>query len=571
MPSSYRFQRLTLELERGWRWWWTGYGYRVPCLSSKSKRGPKDSNQPNLDEKKNDWTRLSLRWVHKVTDLLLKMWRQVHYELAGERGDETRLKPWFPVLPNEIWVQIMRHLPPGCLWSLRQSSSLFCMLFGSEMAFRPLHAIPGPKDLNVRFNINPLSAAERKDARELLLRDERLVYDVEDRPESYCASCTEVSERGDHPVKIKLWQTRYCDGCKERHFCLFFPPECLEKYDNGALNSLVCIGRLGAVTVCSHELATPLTWNKFEDEVLRHDELSLDCGFELVCKNKCHRPSPKTKQTLYGSACPRLVAAKCRGEYLDLSIGWDRPLLDLDSRYRPTLDDIQGAVANSLEDALLQHRPCRHMQDCRKLRTFAYTGLCRCFCNPAIQLGLARGPWSKDIECSCLRKRYLECRECAATYHWNLRFGRMILSYRYHWHVWRPTSYAWINILGEGPERLGMFTQDNQHLLWCSDPTCATGLRRRWEEMIKEAAWLQQVVYGRQGRDIEYCRDWWVLEDKLRKSKTGRDFCLGGFELAPHLLKSRHDEHNKRLLEYTGMAADPKQRGGKVEARSKVE
>lgn len=144
-----------------------------------------------------------------------------------------------------------------------------------------------------------------------------------------------------------------------------------------------------------------------------------------------------------------------------------------------------------------------------------------------------------------LSRQYLECRECAATYCWHLRLGRITLSYRYSWIIWQPTSPAWINLLDGGPRGLGMFNEDNRHLLWCDEPGCATGMGRRWEEMLKQAIWLQDVLYGaRENKEgAHHSRCWSILESARRDSRFYRDendFCLEGFELAPHLLKSRH-------------------------------
>lgn len=467
-------------------------------------------------------------------------------------------------LPTELWLQIMRHLTPGSLWTLRLSSPVFFNLFNKSEEFRHFHGTPGLKDRYVRFNLETMTKSEREEALEKLRRDDPAASNLAAKdPRSYCNACTEVLSRGeDHPMMIKLRETRFCDGCKERHLCVFFPPEDIDLHDRELLDELLCVGRLGTVKLCSHQLAKSLTWKKVEDE-RRHGHSSYR-PLELECINDCHEPLRRDRRRIDGSSCPKLTAKYgYRKETIDMKLEWNRPLLDIDQQYPPSVKDIRRTLANLLDGVFAQHPPCRHMLDSRQLRTFAFTGICKCFGKrDHVAKRADMSPYLPKNTCSCLRRTYLECRECAATYCWVLRDCRISLSYCYDWTISQPTSPAWINLLDEGPQGLGMFTEDNKHLLWCDGSGCSTGMGRRWEEMLKEAVWLHDLLYNPNGKDFDRRQRWKSLEDVHNRStirrKQHKPF-LGGFELAPHLLKTEYNEDTRQFLSRIKKAAEKAQ------------
>lgn len=473
-------------------------------------------------------------------------------------------------LPRELLLQIMQLLPPGSLWSFRQSSPLFFRLFNKRPTFREWHTPPGPIDRYVRFKVETIKKPERDGLAKLLQRDNQATWNLSDTPETYCASCIEVMSRGEnHSAKMKLRETRYCDGCKQRHLCVFFPADSITRCDNDVITELYCVGRIGTATICSHESVRPLTWrtleNALEGTSRRHT---------LVCDDAQHEPCHKDRRTPNHQllAYPGLTVNKRYKQddnfHFNLTLAWDRPLLDIDAEYPPTLRAVQNTLAKLIDNALVQHKPCRHMADGQQLRAFAHAGICRCFCDPSIKKRVPRALYLSKTKdgCGCRRKQYLMCRECAATYSWHLEHGRITLSYRYEWQVMYPTSPAWINLLDQSPEELGMLTEDTRHLLWCDRPGCATGMGRRWEEMLKEAIWLQHRLYGtKPDKDVDYSKAWeilsmahWLAESRRRDN----DFYLGGFELSPHLVRSSWCKEGSLLASQIEKAAIAAQERG---------
>lgn len=547
---------------------WSKFGYRVPCLSARPRRIPQEPQRREAPGE-NGWfsrigrciNRLLMVSLHKMT----RIWAIPHQDedsLAGADGiDGLQQLPGHKVLaksvskasgeaenrdpvsalstlPLELLIEIMHLLPPEALWSLRQSSLLFFHLVNETGAFRAWHAAPGPKDRYIRFKVKGMTKPERDELVKMLQRDDRAGSNIDDTTENFCAACTKVMNQGEKdPITMKLRETRFCDGCKQRHLCVFFPLESIAKYDASVINELYCVGRLGTATICSHS-AKPSTWKSFEHTLPGAD-------YKVVCRDARHKPCLWDRRVLqdYGSACPRLTVHKCYlDDTLELKLKWDQPLLDIDTKHPPSLRDVQKELARLVEAALLRHKPCRHVTDGQQLRAFAHSGICKCFCDPSIKERVPQESSSSMIKdsCTCPRKHYLICRECAATYSWHYKHGRITLSYCYNWSVLYPTSPVWINLLDQGPEELGMLTEETRHLLWCDRPGCATGMRRRWEEMLKEAIWLQDRLYGKQpDKKLDYSMDWKILEAEERtnfyRSKK-QDISKGGYYLTPHLI-----------------------------------
>jgi hypothetical protein len=570
--------------------------YWVPCLTARPKGEAKskeqvqsqeqiqDSHQSDLNFEKKEALGLAHAWATKLQGVFHKGAKQVYLltrvdedearEYLFTDGDRDVARPDSlpPKLPNEIWLQVMGHLAPGSLWALRLSSPIFFNLFNKSQNFRQFHGVPGLKDRYVRFNLEKMTKLERKEALGMLRRDEPAASNLAKDSRSYCDACSEVLNRGeDHPMMIKLRETRYCDGCKERHLCVFFPPESIDLHDRELLDELLCVGRLGTAALCSHKLAQSLTWKKVEDEAPHAHKSYIP--LELTCTEDCHEPLSRDRRGIDESSCPNMSARYSYQEgTIDLKLGWSRPLLDIDPTYPPSVKDIRRALANLLDGAFAQHKPCRHMLDGRQLRTLAFTGICKCFCKPDhLAQREDRPPYLPKNTCSCLRRTYLECRECAASYCWLLRGGRISLSYRYVWTTSQPTSPAWINLLDGGPQGLGMFTEDNKHLVWCDGPECSTGMGRRWEEMLKEAVWLHEIP---EHEDLDRYQRWVSLKNAHTESKIRREThksVLGGFELDPNLLEYEYSRANKLFLRRIVKAAERAQEEKAQEEKAQEE
>lgn len=545
--------RLLSVFRNGLRWTWEaqqrGEDYLATAAAGESLQPPPYSRNPTPIQ-----TASPLAW----TDAGGKEYLFVTVPDAGKNGEPT--SP-LSTLPRELLLNIMQFLSPGSLWSLRQSSPLFFRLFNKVQAFRAWHAAAGPRDRHVRFNVSGLTALERNELTRLLQKDKKARWRLEympkdmpqDKPKEYCVSCIEaIGQRENNPMKRKLRETRYCDGCRQRHLCVFFPPDDVKKYDDDLITELYCVGRLGTVTICSHEAAKSHTWVSLARRV--SGTIHTYRKREFVCQGVHNEPCPNNWERPQHqlSDRPRLTIEKRPRKNdivsFDLKIAWDQPLLDIDAEYPPALRGVQDALAKLVQDALMQMqiKPCRHMADGHELRAFAYLGICKCFCDPYIYRRVPRDQCPKpEDRCNCSRKQYLECRVCAATYSWRLQKGRITLSYRYEWQIMDAISPAWISLLDQGPKGLGMLTEDTKHLLWCDKSHCANGMGRRWEEMLKEAIWLQKRLYSnKQDKGLNYSKAWDILYERSHGASnhwSEDGFCLGGFQLAPHLTLSSRE------------------------------
>lgn len=505
MEPSYHLNHLADEAES----WWPVGRSSIPCVTARAKPQVEESHTsqksypgllwiPSLDQ--------FIRWAGKISRVLSR--RQVEYLFT--KSDALPPQSLLLSLPNELLLRIMEFLPPESLWSLRQSSLVFFELF-EKIVFKRVHSIPGLRDRHVRFNLNRMTMPGRAEAVEQLRRDKTVLS----TSKTYCGACADVLSRGeDDPMMVQLRRTRFCDGCSKRHLSIFFSPESIRQYESGAIERLLCVGRVGTMTLCSHERAPTLTWKKMEEVITKRND------FEAICKDVCHKP--------YGAACPRIWAHRRLIDTVQLELGWKRPLLDIDPGYPPSLQDLRRVVAITLESTFksgsdTHQKPCRHVLDGQQLRAFANAAICKCFCNPSS---------GQAALCDCARKKRLECKDCAAVYSFHLQSGRISLAYHFRWDVVQPTSPAWISLLEGGPQGLGMFDEENRHLLWCDSSGCATGMGPRWEELLKEAIWLQHLLYDKEDRGRG---DWSVLKYKRPQYRLNEEDLLGGFELPPHL------------------------------------
>ncbi|KAH6894119.1 hypothetical protein B0T10DRAFT_558281 [Thelonectria olida] len=346
-------------------------------------------------------------------------------------------------MPNELLLKIMVHLPKQHLWSLRQVSRIFLMLFDAK-EFSHLHGKPGLKDPYMPFLIISMTASEKREAAKLT--------SVRRFRKGYCDACVEVLSGGvRHPRTTSLYESRFCEGCRERHAVIFFSAESLEKHDRGT-GELICIGRLGKITLCSHDSHEAVTWETIE----RMDRTA------VVCTDRSHEPLVEKENAVYGSALPQL-----RLHWKQIVLQWDLPLLDIDSENPPSTIAIRETLAYLVGGAFRNNKPCKHVLDGEQMRAFAYSGICECF----------KQPGNTERQCRCDRQQDFKCTECAAVYAWHLRAGRITLSYRCIQTPWKPTSPSWLGLLDDMPHR--------GHLLWCDIPGCATRRGPNWKDMVR--------------------------------------------------------------------------------------
>lgn len=207
-----------------------------------------------------------------------------------------------------------------------------------------------------------------------------------------------------------------------------------------------------------------------------------------------------------------------------IKIGWDLPLLDIDSRDPPSLEGIRDTLQQLIVGgALRNHKTCPHMADGKALSEFISAAVCDCFRKPGRSktpdIGLFEGT---PCECSrhwngCARsrKQFLTCEGCGALYTWALTSGRITLIYRYSWSVYKPTSPAWLSLLDDLPTLAGIFHEKNKHIFWCDSPGCATGRDMGlWQDMVKEEMGLHHERF--EEPNMELC-DWFTHLRRSRK------------------------------------------------------
>ncbi|CAI6101381.1 unnamed protein product [Clonostachys chloroleuca] len=357
-----------------------------------------------------------------------------------ERTSRPRQESPVFKLPKPVLIKIMMGLSPISLWSLRQASALFRTLF-DDRQFYSFHDKVGLHDAHIKFSTGIMSEEERREARAMLQPRKEV--------ERWCTACTRVRLRGEfEPAVIKLRELRFCDACGERHAGIFFPQESIERGDE----NLVCIGRLGKWELCSH--MEPIMWDSLKD-ILSVPNIEKYGR----CPHPEHQRCSKKGSTKY-SSFPRMLLIRRlppNDSHTTIKIGWDLPLLDIDSRDPPSTAGIRRTLQQLIVGgALRNHKTCPHMADGKALSDFISAAVCDCFRKP-----------------------------------------------------------AWLSLLDDIPTLAGIFHEKNKHIFWCDSPGCATGRDiGLWQDMVKEEMGLHHERY--EEPNMELC-DWFTHLRRSRK------------------------------------------------------
>lgn len=390
-------------------------------------------------------------------------------------------------------MRIMNHASEDSKYFLRQTSAPIMRLFDDNL-FADFHSL-------------------RQD---LQLEEPHMRYDVIGMPSRYqnriadCfhhhefrAACLRAEKEGKLQIRLAaLHIKRHCDGCNIHHESFFVLPEDIErqKLDSGELH---CFGRIGQITLCDHNTSAPIAWQDI-DQSLRRSAVQYPGSnfttniFEATCTDLSHEPVNAQRHSgnwSIGSAFPRIAVKSLTGwvaypslQISSLDLGWDLPLLDIDSWMTPSLDVIRQTLSTSVMSALFNHKICPHISASNKLRDFVQSGICECFTYPNPSSFTVKDYKHSLPGCKCGRKKRLKCRHCDAVYTWYFTRGRIILSYRRCYErIKGPTSYGWMAALDEQSYKDGLLTDADKHVLWCDSTSCRTGPRRRWEELVWEA------------------------------------------------------------------------------------
>lgn len=411
----------------------------------------------------NSLQRIVIRLHDKIREMVHRVIRRNDY------NKHTRSVSLM-ALPIEIMLQVMGYLPASSLYCLRQTSTRFMLLFGTKELDK-FHQVYGAFSVYTGFNMDVLSAAEKNAVANSL------------HHEKYCASCLAAEESGALESRLEmLRRLRHCDGCNRLHASALFLPEGQE--EDGAGSGLQCIGRLGHITLCNHRSCRPTTWRDVCQDVT--PSRCRTTRHSLVCTNQSHQPESDSRHVYYfaGSAFPRLIAqdSAVHPSVFQIGYGWDLPLLKIGDDYIffPTVASIQRALSEVVLNAFNEHKLCPHISADKEIQTFIQRGICKCFSSRSLIL-----PYSEHNLCKCQRQATLECRICGAVYTWHMGASHVILSFRYVWHIQRPTSPGWLGLIDQEFKKK-LFTKENQNVLWCETPNCRTNTRGRWEALVKE-------------------------------------------------------------------------------------
>ena len=346
-------------------------------------------------------------------------------------------------LPDELLLHIMEYLDPTDLYILRQTSSVFARLFKDRL-FAKYHGYKETRNGHVHFSMASLPKARRRALVARLQRD------------MFCTTCIEARYSSNWASRLSALQEMvHCDGCERSHPKMFFFAEDIVNRKTGC-EQLLCVGRLGRVSLCSHRTPrTTATWRSFP--TYGHDI--------SVCTHPSHQPVNSVRKNSTRSALPWMTLSSS-----NLAYWWDLSLLELDQGDMPALDAIQEALCELIGNALYSHRVCKHLTRDGRLRNFVRSGICECF----TRLGHCPQPFTKDEtpDCFCDRERYLTCRDCGAACAWFLEAGLLGLSYRYIWDIKKPTSPAWLTFLDEDSYRDQLFKEDTRNILVRQSAMC---------------------------------------------------------------------------------------------------
>ncbi|KAJ3462672.1 hypothetical protein MRS44_007458 [Fusarium solani] len=372
---------------------------------------------------------------------------------------------WLFELPEELLLEILKHLPHSSLYLLRQTCTTFRRV-SMDSTFRDFN-LEFSKPLNESFCITQAGYEQRKMIRNVLVR------------RTHCDDCNRFRETGHLKEKMmELYEPMFCRVCDDHHAALFFARDqryC--KLHGGGC----CLGRRGSFPICSH-----ISLSAYD---LRSFSLAQR---ETTCWYPSHWLRARSGNQIQErfSPPPRFTASADEGSTSTfcLRVKTSILLLEID----PCKIDIE-LVRQSLKRAARspdgQHF-CKHISLLSEtvLSSLA-SDACTCFSDEAMPC----------------KEHALMCRHCGAVY--NLEYQRretgstkahLFLSMNVNWRSIDPLTPIWLFNLEFGyggpssskkkkkkTRRHPVFDSGTKHVLWCDSPGCATGSELRWMKMAK--------------------------------------------------------------------------------------
>ncbi|RBR03641.1 hypothetical protein FVER53590_11437 [Fusarium verticillioides] len=382
----------------------------------------------------------------------------------------------------ELIIEIRLLLPHSSLYLLQQTCQKFRQL--------------SKRDVFKTFNLEFRSGPESYCISENGYQQRKVIRDLFAR-RTLCQECNDKRDSGKLKEAMqKLYELQYCHGCKASHPALFFSPREKEK------QYTQCLGRIGNFPLCSHvSLAGPdmvtLANTGGEDE-------------SIECNDLSHKLSPY----LYEKTDTPHVYLSNTGAWKD----------------GPTKYNLRFAFRSTLHLVVLDGCSNKHTEEAiRQFKSGSYAefdtkALCKHFSSEILDECIAPGsskcscfPRSdgRSIECGLLKATpSATCKTCKAQYHLSLQQDWRLLGipgsvsgtiakskkraqtmvdlkiYREFW-VKTFLQPSWLfNLTYNHDEecdprlkRNPLFNEGMKHVLWCTNPGCATGSERRWERM----------------------------------------------------------------------------------------
>lgn len=428
--------------------------------------------------------------------------RQVQTSFAKFKCQESSRAPVPPLPPlcglsTDVMDAILDCLKPADLFWFHQTSrgvSTAVESYITRHLTRFSRSFAGPQDKTfwIIFLRRNIDESERK-----------LLVEFS----GSCRKCRQLTARGYRPGRASHVHVRdvYCSGCKRDHAPVFFSFEQLMTDDAKRL----CIGRLGKVSLCSHDSSVAISWADLETygpQLSHWNELSTTIRTEgllqrtrpnpdIFCSDiSAHQPKMPQDHLRKMSAAPR---ATFRREHpvlspngptqYQLAIGWDLPLLKLNGFCKPKAAEVRERLKMIISDTtgasgFHGQRTCAHV-GVRQLSRLIDDTVCPCFLK---RPGHFPNRICMEIyePCICgpgagytVRSQHITCQQCDAFYSLQYKAGYIYLIYQNSWQMSDPTMPAWLAMLDR---------ESIPQNYWCGNDGCEIGDRNTWLRIVKQ-------------------------------------------------------------------------------------
>lgn len=382
-------------------------------------------------------------------------------------------------LPEELLLEILKHLPHSSLYLLRQTCTTFRRV-SMDVTF---------KEFNLEFSV-PLD--ESSCITQAGYEQRQMIRDVLVR-QTHCNDCNRFRETGRLKEKmVELYEPMFCKVCDDHHAALFFARD--QRYRK-LYGPGCCLGQHGLFTICSH-----ISFSAYD---LRS---ASSARGESTCWYSSHRlrarSGNKTRERF--SPPPRFTASPDEGSTstFRLRVHTRILLLEIDP-CKINIQLVRRGLKRAARSPDGQHF-CKHISllSGTVLSSLA-SDACTCFSDPAMPC----------------KEHVLMCHHCGALY--TLEYQRretgstkahLYLSMNVRWKGVEPLTPIWLFNLEfdySGPSskkkkkksmRHPVFDSETKHVLWCDSPGCATGSELRWMKMAK-AVFNETQVWKVNGPD----------------------------------------------------------------------